>query len=66
MLEIIHPQKLYARMHGSKVRRARSVVRRKEASDRWTSLDGLRSCMHVVVVSDVVKRHAVKITFDVF
>ena len=70
-------------MHGSKVRRAQSVVRRKDAiaidGPRWTAFAAVNVRVSpvakadvrgrdvvVVVVSDVVKRRAVKIMLDVF
>ena len=70
-------------MHGSKVRRARSVVRRKDAiaidGPRWTAFavvnvrvspvakaDVCGRDVVVVVVSDIVKRRAVKITLTCF
>jgi len=57
MLETIHLQKLYARMHNSKVRRARSVVRRKEAiaidGPCWTEFATVDVCVLTVAKADV-------------
>ena len=80
-METIHLQNC---IHGSKVRRARSVVRHKDAiaidGPHWTAFAAVnvrvstvakvdvrgRVVVVVVVVSDIVKRRAVKITVDVF
>ena len=64
MLETIHPQKLYAHMHGSKGRRARSVVRRKEA----IAIDGPRWMAFATVdvrVSTAAKTNVRGRSFDV-
>jgi len=74
-VETIHLQNC---MHGSKVRRARSVARRN--GPRWTAFAAVnvrvstvakadvrgRDVVVVVVVSDIVKRRAVKITLTCF
>ena len=64
MLEIIHPQKLYARIHGSKGRRARSVVRRKEAiaidGPRWKAFAAVDVRVSTAAKADVRGR-----SFDV-
>ena len=79
-METIHLQNY---IHGSKGRRARSVVRRKDAiaidGPRWTvfatvnvrvstvaKADVRGRVVVVVVVSDIVKRRAVKITLTCF